>query len=120
MNTYIHKTNQRVRVRSDYIKEHKNDVIALISQLEQIDAIVAVKHKHHAGSVAITFDPNELDADSVLEILESHGWLRSNPKPSFVENAVISGTKTFAKGMAGMALSRLVGPSVSRVIMSLG
>ncbi|WP_244204671.1 HMA2 domain-containing protein [Vibrio rhodolitus] len=120
MNTYIHKTNQRVRVRSDFIKEHQKEVASLISQLEQIDAITEIKHKKHAGSVAISFDPNELDTESVMEILESHGWLKSNPKPSFVENAVISGTKTFAKGMAGIALSRLVGPSVSRVIMSLG
>ncbi|MDA0149033.1 HMA2 domain-containing protein [Vibrio sp. LaRot3] len=119
MNTYIHKTNQRLRVRSDYIKEHTNEVSDLIEQLEQIDAISEIKHKKYAGSVAITFDANELDCDSVLEILESHGWLRSNAKPSFIENAVVSGTKTFAKGMAGIALSRLVGPSVSRVIMSL-
>lgn len=119
MNTYIHTTNQRVRVRSDFIKENDNEVSLLISQLEKIDAITSVKYKKYAGSVAITFDENELDSDSVLEILEGHGWLRSNPKPSFIENAVVSGTKTFAKGMAGVALSRLVGPSISRVIMSL-
>lgn len=119
MNTYIHTTNHRVRVRSDFIKENRKEVNLLISQLEQIDAITSVKHRKYAGSVAITFDANELDSDSVLEILESHGWLRSNPKPAFIENAVVTGTKTFAKGMVGVALSRLVGPSVSRVIMSL-
>lgn len=119
MNTYIHKTNQRLRVRSDFIKQHPKAVSTLIEQLEKIDAITIIKYKKYAGSVAITFNANELDCDSLLEIVESHGWLKSNPKPSFIENAVVNGTKTFAKGMAGIALQRVVGPSISRAIMSL-
>ncbi|WP_153914855.1 HMA2 domain-containing protein [Shewanella sp. TC10] len=118
MSIYIHKTKQRLRVRSEYIRNNKQQVDELIEQLEQIDAVKHVKHQHHAGSVAITFDNNELDCENLLEILESHGWLEESGKSSFVENAVIAGTKTLVKGMAGIALSRLVGPSISRVILS--
>ncbi len=119
MNTYIHKTNQRLRVRSDFIRQNPNSVNELIADLEQIDAIGMIKHKRFAGSVAINFDDKELDCDSLLEILEGHGWMRRYDKPSFIENAVSKGTKTFAKGMAVMALKRVVGPSVSRVLLSL-
>ncbi|MBR9728807.1 HMA2 domain-containing protein [Shewanella intestini] len=118
MNCYVHKTQQRLRVRSEFIRENKLQVCTLIEQLELIDAVKHVKHQQYAGSVAITFDNKELDCDSLLEILESHGWLVENNKPSFVETAVTTGTKTFVKGVAGIALSRLVGPAVSKMIMS--
>ncbi|WP_231892572.1 MULTISPECIES: HMA2 domain-containing protein [unclassified Vibrio] len=118
MNTYIHKTNQRLRVRSDFIKTHPKTVQNLLSQFEDIDAIHKVTHKKHAGSVAICFDCKELDCESLIEILDSHGWLKSSEKPSFIENAAVSGTKTLAKSLAGIALSRLIGPSVSRAILN--
>lgn len=118
MNTYIHKTSQRLRVRSDYIKNHPKEVAELLTQLESIDAIKNIKYKKHAGSVAICFDDKELDCESLLEILESHHWTLHSEKPSFVENAMVTGTKTLAKSVAGIALSRLVGPSISRAIMS--
>lgn len=119
MNTYIHKTNQRLRVRSDYIKDHPDQVCELIKQLEDVCAVNQIKYKQHAGSVAICFNGKELDCDSLLDILESHNWTESSNKPSFIENAMVSGTKTLVKGLAGVALSRIVGPSVSRVIMNL-
>ena len=119
MSIYIHKTKQRLRVRSEYIRNNKAKVVELIDQLNAIDAVRHIKHQHHAGSVAITFDHNELDCENLLEILESHGWLEETGRSSFVENAVAAGTKTLVKGMASIALSRLVGPSISRVIMSV-
>ncbi|WP_235868465.1 HMA2 domain-containing protein [Vibrio ezurae] len=118
MNTYIHKTNQRVRVRSDYIKNNPKTVIELIEQLKEIDSIQKVTYKKHAGSVAIHFDDKELDCESLIEILESHHWMQSTEKPSLIENAAITGTKTLAKSIAGIALSRLVGPSLSRAILN--
>ncbi len=119
METYIHKTDHRLRVRSDYIKSHPEQVSQFIGQLLDIDAIENIKHKKHAGSVAICFNSNELDSESLLEIIETHGWTKSSNKPSFVEKAMVSGTKTLVRGLTGVALSRLVGPSVSRVIMNL-
>lgn len=119
MNTYIHSTNQRLRVRSDYIKGHPAEVEKLINQLKDIDAVFTIKHKKYAGSVAIQFDPNDLDCESLLEILESHHWTQSDERPSFVEKAMVSGTKTLVKGAATIALNRLIGSSASRVVMSL-
>ncbi len=92
--------------------------MSLLEQLEEIDAINKITYRKHAGSVAIHFDDKELDCESLIEILESHNWMQSTQKPSFIENAAISGTKTLAKSIAGIALSRLVGPSISRAILN--
>ncbi|PSW18030.1 hypothetical protein C9I98_18225 [Photobacterium sanctipauli] len=119
MNTYIHRTNSRLRVRSDFIRQNPEQVKSLIENLKEIDAIKHIKHKQYAGSVAICFDEKELDCESLLDVLSSHDWTKENSKPSLVEHAVSRGTKTFAKGIATMALTRLVGPSVSRAIMSI-
>lgn len=118
MNTYIHKTEQRLRIRSDFIKNHPADVKALIEDLEKIEAIQSIKHQIHAGSVAIKFDNQELDCEMLLDILESHQWTRSDEKNFFIENAAISGTKSLIKGAATIALSKMIGPSVSRLLLS--
>lgn len=116
MNTYIHKTEKRLRVRSDYIRQNPEQVANLIEQLSEIEAIETIKHKRHAGSVAIHFEPKELDCESLLETLESHGWTQSLEKTSALENAVVKGTKTFAKGLAVLALKRAVSPTIGRVL----
>lgn len=118
MELYIHKTEQRLRIRSHYIRQHPKAVAELIKDLEQIDAIRSVKHKVFAGSVAITFDSNELDCESLLEILEGHGWTQEYERNSFVENAVTAGTKTLARGVASLALQRVVGASMSRLLLA--
>ncbi|WP_028766424.1 HMA2 domain-containing protein [Shewanella fidelis] len=118
MSVYIHKTKQRLRVRSAFIRNNRAEVEALLHQLQQIEAVKHIKHKLHAGSVAITFDDKEIGCEDLLKIVESHGWLEQDQPRNFIENAAIIGTKTLVKGIAGIALSRLVGPSVSRVIMS--
>ncbi len=118
MELYIHKTEQRLRVRSDFIRQNPKAVAELIDNLKQIDAIESIKHKVFAGSVAITFDKQELDCESLLEILESHGWTQERERASFVENAVTAGTKTLARGVASLALQRLVGASMSRLLLA--
>ncbi|TKB56872.1 hypothetical protein FCL42_06525 [Ferrimonas aestuarii] len=116
MSTYIHKTQKRLRIRSEYILRHPQEVAELIEQLQQVDAIQSVTHKRFAGSVAIVFDDQQMDADTLLETVESHGWLRSENHAAFVENAVKSGSKTLVKGVAMMALKRAAGPVLSRAL----
>lgn len=118
MNTYTHKTDCRLRVRSDFIRNNPDDVMALIRDLKEIEAVQEIVHKKYAGSVAIKFNSKELDCDSLLEILESHGWTKADEKNFFIENAAISGTKSLVKGAATIALSRFIMPSVSKLIFS--
>ncbi|WP_417348283.1 hypothetical protein [Ferrimonas sp.] len=116
MSTYIHKTDRRLRIRSDYILNNPAEVQALADQLRQIDAVLEVRHRRYAGSVTLMFDHNELTADDLLETVESHGWLRSDSRNAFVENAVRSGSRSLMKGVAVLALKRLVGPGMIKAL----
>lgn len=118
MQTYIHQTEHRLRVRSDFIKKNPSKIKELITELEKIDAIESIKHQIHAGSVAIKFDHNELTCDMLLEILESHHWTRSHSQNFFIENAAIKGSQTLLKGVATIALSRMISPWFNRFILS--
>jgi len=118
METYIHKTKSRLRVRSDFIKNHPNNVETLITNLESIDAIDQIKHKKYAGSVAIKFNGDELTCDALLEILDSHDWMNVEEKNLFIENAAINGAKSLLKGVATITLSRVIVPSVNRMIFN--
>ena len=116
MQVYIHKTDQRLRVRSDYIKRNAESVSELLLELENIDAIKQIKYKKHAGSVAISFDAEHMHCDDLLQLLESHGWTESSEHPLFIENAITRGAQTAAKGIATLALTRLLGPAISRFL----
>lgn len=116
METYIHKTKSRLRVRSDFIKNNTNSVKELIVSLQQIESIEEIKHKKYAGSVAIKFDSNELDCDALMDILASHDWMKVEERNLFIENAAVNGAKSLIKGAATIAFSRFIMPSVSRAI----
>ncbi|WP_036801575.1 HMA2 domain-containing protein [Photobacterium marinum] len=118
MQPYIHRTANRLRFRSDFIREHPKEVKELIEQLEKIEGITSVRHKRYAGSVAIVFDSNVVDAEVLMETVESHGWLRSSQRKELVENAVRAGTHTLCRGMAMMVLKKAIGPVAMRVVSS--
>ncbi len=109
MQAYIHKTDNRVRIRSDYIFENSVEVEALIVELLKIDGILRIKHKKHAGSVAITFCKKSITQDALLETLASNDWLQETQKNQFVENAMRKGTKSLLKGMVMLAAKKTLG-----------
>ncbi|WP_298444958.1 hypothetical protein [uncultured Ferrimonas sp.] len=116
MSTYIHKTERRLRIRSEYILQHPQQVAEFIQQLNEIEAITTIRHKKFAGSVAIQFNSDELSADDLLETVESHGWLRTEQRSALVENAVKSGSRTLVKGVAMLALKQVMGPTLVRAM----
>lgn len=109
---YIHQTQNRVRIRSDYIQQHASEVSALINQLEQVPGIKDIQFRRYAGSVAIRFDSKVLSAAALLETLESYGWLESVEERDFINNAVRIGAKTLIKGIALTTLKRTLGGSL--------
>ncbi|SHO55095.1 HMA2 domain-containing protein [Vibrio quintilis] len=117
MNTFIHKTEQRLRVRSDFIRNNPQQIQQDIEKLQQMEAIEAVKHKVYAGSVAIRFDHQKISCEALLEMLSGYGWTKVDQKQFFIENAAVKGTKSVAKGLVALAFIRLVVPSVTRLIV---
>ncbi|AKJ43096.1 Uncharacterised protein [Pragia fontium] len=109
---YIHQTQNRVRIRSDYIQHHAAEVSALIEKLEQVPGIKEIQYRRYAGSVAIRFDSQILSAAALLETVESYGWLENVEERDFINNAVRLGAKTLLKGIALTTLKRTLGGSL--------
>ncbi|SFC67138.1 HMA2 domain-containing protein [Pragia fontium] len=109
---YIHQTQNRVRIRSDYIQHHAAEVSALIEKLEQVPGIKEIQYRRYAGSVAIRFDSHILSAAALLETVESYGWLENVEERDFINNAVRLGAKTLLKGIALTTLKRTLGGSL--------
>jgi len=119
MQAYIHKTNNRLRIRSDYIFEHRKEVVALIEKLHQIEGVLQIKHKKHAGSVAITFCDKSLTQEALLETVSSHGWLQESKQRRFVENAARKGTKSLVKGALLLAAKKTLGVGVVSALAAI-
>lgn len=119
MQIYIHKTNNRVRIRSDYIFENSDKVQELINELHKIDGIFQIKHKKYAGSVAITFCEKSITQDALLETLASNDWLQETQKNRFVENAMRKGTKSLLKGMLMLVAKKTLGAGLVSTIVAI-
>ena len=116
MTPYVHQTQNRIRIRSEYIEHHHAEVTALIEQLEQIPGIKEIQYRRYAGSVAIRFDSKVITAGALLETVDSYGWMEQSEERDFINNAVRQGAKTLLKGIALTTLKRtLGGPLVSAV-----
>lgn len=116
MTPYVHQTQNRIRIRSEYIQHHNAEVTTLIEQLEQIPGIKGIQHRRYAGSVAICFDSKVITANALLETVNSYGWMEHGEERDFINNAVRQGTKSLLKGIALTTLKRtLGGPLVNAV-----
>lgn len=115
MDTYIHKTERRLRIRSDYIRANPTKVAELIEDLINQDSIISIKHQKYAGSVAIQFDSTETDCDKLLAMLESYNWTKKKAGKKYLQGAVMKGVKLASKTVTTFAVSRYLGPAIGKM-----
>ncbi|MBK5073342.1 hypothetical protein I2494_12760 [Budviciaceae bacterium BWR-B9] len=116
---YVHQTQNRVRIRSDYIQQHAAEVTDLIAKLELVPGIKEIQYRRYAGSVAIRFDSKVISAAALLETVESYGWLENSEERDFINNAVRLGAKTLLKGIALTTLKRTLGGSLVSAVAAI-
>lgn len=116
---YVHQTQNRVRIRSDYIQQHAAEVTDLIAKLELVPGITEIQYRRYAGSVAIRFDSKVISAAALLETVESYGWLENSEERDFINNAVRLGAKTLLKGIALTTLKRTLGGSLASAVAAI-
>ncbi|MCL2892591.1 MULTISPECIES: HMA2 domain-containing protein [Brenneria] len=109
MTPYLHQTQNRIRVRSDYIQRNPKQVARVVSQLGRQDGVHEVTHRIYAGSVAICFDSRKVAVDQLIEKFEQLGWLSSAKDRDYIDSTIRRGAKTLLKGLAIGALKRAVG-----------
>ncbi|MCD1125127.1 hypothetical protein LPW36_03635 [Jinshanibacter sp. LJY008] len=116
---YVHQTQNRVRIRSDYIQQHAAEVTNLIAKLDLVPGIKEIQYRRYAGSVAIRFDSKVISAAALLETVESYGWLENSEERDFINNAVRLGAKTLLKGIALTTLKRTLGGSLVSAVAAI-
>lgn len=108
MPVYVHKTANRLRIRSSYILENPTVIERAIDELRCNRALIDIKHKRYAGSVAITFDEKQIDVNELLDQVRSRGWMRQIDGQGFIEKAMRSSSRNLMRGAAVMVLKRVV------------
>ncbi|MDX5629645.1 MULTISPECIES: HMA2 domain-containing protein [unclassified Brenneria] len=109
MKPYLHQTQNRIRVRSDFIQRNPKQVERVVRELSQQDGVQTVTHRVYAGSVAICFDRRRVAVDELLEKFERLGWLKAAEDQDYIDSTIRRGAKTLLKGLAIGALKRTVG-----------
>ncbi|BDH44800.1 hypothetical protein TUM12370_08440 [Salmonella enterica subsp. enterica serovar Choleraesuis] len=116
MSPYLHRTKNRIRVRSDFIQRNPQLVKQAIAQLQTMDGIQTITHRIYAGSVAICFDSKKADSGALLTQIEALGWLAIQKDKDYIDSTIRNSAKTLVKGLAILTLKRTVGgPLISAV-----
>ncbi len=117
MSPYLHQTQNRIRIRSEYIQRNPERVTETIAQLRQIAGVQQITHRHYAGSVAICFDSKLLSGDTLLAHIEPAGWLSVARNQTYIDRSLHRYTRSLAKGLALMTLDMAIkGPLVKRLV----
>ncbi|EHM46883.1 hypothetical protein HMPREF0454_00752 [Hafnia alvei ATCC 51873] len=116
MSPYLHQTQNRIRVRSDFIQRNPELVKQAINELEKTDGIEEITHRLYAGSVAIRFDSKQMKATALLSQIEALGWLSVQKDKDYIDSTIRRSAKSLLKGIAILTLKRTVGgPLISAV-----
>lgn len=119
MKPFIHSTANRIRVRSDFIRQNPQLISEQLSEMKAQPGIVDISFKKYAGSVAIVFDNQLNSATSIMAFIEDSHWLSLTPKDELVGSLARSYTRSLCKGMAMLALRKTLAPSVLRAISAV-
>lgn len=100
MSPYLHQTENRLRIRSDFIRQHPQQVVRTISRLQTIDGVKNITHRVYAGSVAICFCSKQIAGNELLDKVKAEGWLTVTENRVYLDKSVRLCTRTLAKGLA--------------------
>lgn len=117
MSPYLHQTQNRIRIRSEYIQRNPERVTETIAQLRHIAGVQEITHRQYAGSVAICFDSKMLSGDALLAHIEPAGWLSVARNQTYIDRSLHRYTRSLAKGLALMTLDMAIkGPLIKRLV----
>ena len=70
MTPYLHQTQNRLRVRSDFILRNPQQVAPQLAQLKGAAGVKEVIYRRYAGSVAVRFDESRGSGSALLAQVE--------------------------------------------------
>lgn len=119
MTPYLHQTQNRIRVRSDFILRNPELVAREVKTMEGMEGVLEVVHRRYAGSVAVRFDEQKISAKTLLARIEAESWLSVQKDKAYIDTTVRQLTRTVAKGLAVMTFNMVVKPSMLKTVVQL-
>lgn len=119
MTPYLHQTQNRIRVRSDFILRNPDQVARELASIKGMDGVHEITHRRYAGSVAIRFDGARIDSKTLLSHIENLGWLSVQKDKVYIDTTVRQLTRTVAKGLAVMTFNMVVKPTMFKTVVQL-
>ncbi|MBJ3814616.1 hypothetical protein F9C28_06675 [Shimwellia pseudoproteus] len=119
MSPYLHQTQNRIRVRSDFILRNPERVAREVAAMERMPGVLEVVHRRYAGSVAVRFDEHKISSATLLAKIESQNWLSVQKDQAYIDTTVRQLTRNVAKGLAVMTFNMVVKPSMLKTVVQL-
>ncbi|AVR02693.1 hypothetical protein [Pluralibacter gergoviae] len=117
MAPYLHQTQNRLRVRSDFILRNPQQVALQLAQLKGAAGVKEVIYRRYAGSVAVRFDESRVSGSALLAQMEGFGWLTARNDNAYIDTTVRQLARSMVKGAAMLTLNAVVKPSLLKMVL---
>lgn len=117
MTPYLHQTQNRLRVRSDFILNNPLLVAPQLEKLKSTGGVLEVTWRRYAGSVAVRFDPAKVAGSELLAQMETQGWLSIRRDNAYIDTTVRQFARGVMKGAAVMTLNMVIKPSLLKMVL---
>jgi hypothetical protein len=118
MNYYIHNVPGRLRIKIPLIRRNPDHCIAVRELLLHLEGVERIKTTELTGSVVINYDPQKIQPQDLIEILENNDYF--DQSRAITHDAHIQ----TAASIAGLKISRalfgwVVGKALERSGLSM-
>jgi copper chaperone CopZ len=115
MGYYIHQVPGRLRVKAPLIARCPTKGEDLRVCIQLLTGVRSAEVNKHASCITVQYDPNQLDADAILEVLKERGCLERDAT-SHRPQAVAKVGELFGKAVFDVLLAKTVERSVLSLV----
>ncbi|WP_434777858.1 HMA2 domain-containing protein [Neisseria sp. Ec49-e6-T10] len=113
---YLHHTQGRIRIRSEFIQKNPVLIKQHIQYISKLKGIREVLHRQRCGSVTILFDHHQVKDSHLLKKTEQFGWINADKQPDTINQTIQNGAKKAIKGIVLGSVKRSFGAPVAMVV----
>ena len=123
MNTYLHHTPGRLRIKIPSIKRNPAEAAVAAELVESHEGVMRCNANNVTGSLLIQYDQTATDANTVLQLLKDRGYVEGSTAADQsvrqLESIVFRVGEAIVKAMAMAVIEKLARRSAMAVIGAL-
>ncbi len=123
MNTYLHHTPGRLRIKIPSIKRNPAEAVFAAELVESHEGVMRCNANNVTGSLLIQYDQTATDANTVLQLLKDRGYVEGSTAADQsvrqLESIVLRVGEAIVKAMAMAVIEKLARRSAMAVIGAL-